>query len=96
MPTENTATKTTHVVRCTVVGADSNNSGHVTTAGSVSHVTAGSVGHVTAGGSNSNGGGATAINNNQLLKPKYQNLTKISLGEDTYTIGMYFRPLFGF
>ena len=24
---------------------------------------------------------------NQYLKPKFQNLTKISLGEDTYTIG---------
>jgi hypothetical protein len=24
---------------------------------------------------------------NQFLKPKFQNLTKISLGEDTYTIG---------
>ncbi len=41
-----------------------------------------------------NGGGSTvntppAQPNNQLLKPKYQNLTKISLGEDTYTIGRF-------
>lgn len=41
-----------------------------------------------------NGSGSTvntppAQPNNQLLKPKYQNLTKISLGEDTYTIGRF-------
>ena len=33
------------------------------------------------------GKGDPKATTNQLLKPKFQNLTKISLGEDTYTIG---------
>jgi hypothetical protein len=46
---------------------------------------------VVTGANNGDGGCSTASTpttiQNQLLKPKYQNLTKISLGEDTYTIG---------